>query len=178
MEKTLKEIKIYQGDFIDIYEDEVLVLKNQYQAKRIYVKHPGGACIIALTSDHRICLVKQYRYPIRLESIEIPAGKKDDKSEDGLLCAKRELEEETGYVSDEIKLLYRMYPCIGYSDEILDVYLAKNIYKVKNPKKMDIDEFIDVIFYTKQEARFLLEHEKILDAKTIIAIQYFLSLEV
>ena len=176
MEKTIKEIKIHEGGFIDIYEDEVYVEESKNTSKRIYAKHPGGASIIALTSDHKLCLIKQFRYPIKGISIEIPAGKKDSKNEDGLLCAKRELEEETGYQSDDISLLYKMYPCIGYSDEILDVYLAKNIYKVISPKQADEDEFIHVNFYDQKEAKNLLETEEILDAKTIIAIQYYLNM--
>jgi len=178
MEKTIKEKKIYQSDFLEIYEDEVLVLNNQHKAKRIYVKHPGGAAIIALTSDNKLCLVKQYRHPIKGMSLEIPAGKKDSKDEDGLLCAKRELEEETGYQSDDVTLLYKMYPCIGYSDEILDIYLAKNIYKVEQPLQADEDEFIDINFYTKDEVKQLLKTEKIIDAKTLIAIQYYLNMDV
>jgi ADP-ribose pyrophosphatase len=177
MEKTLKKIKVFEGDFIDIYEDEVLVLESQNKAKRIYAKHPGGASIIALSSDHKILLVKQYRYPINAISLEIPAGKKDSRDEDGLLCAKRELEEETGYQSNDIKLLYKTYPCIGYSDEVLDIYIARDLYKVKDPLKADEDEFIHSTFYDQKEAKALLENEKILDAKTVIALQYFLNLK-
>ncbi len=175
-EKTLKENLIYKGDFVDIYEDKVLVEDNQREAKRIYVKHPGGASIIALTRDHKILLCKQFRYPIRGISLEIPAGKKDSVNEDGLLCAKRGLEEETGYQSDDIKLLYRTYPCIGYSDEILEIYLATDIYPVENPKAMDEDEFIDIQFYDQEEAKKLMENEDILDGKTLVALQYFIHM--
>jgi ADP-ribose pyrophosphatase len=177
MEKTLKEIQVYKGDFIDIYEDEVLVLENQNKAKRIYAKHPGGASILALSRDNKILLVTQYRYPIKGESIEIPAGKKDSKEEDGLRCAKRELEEETGYNSDDITLLFKTYPCIGYSDEILDIYIAKNIYKIDNPKQADEDEFINVFFYDQEQAKQLLATEKIMDAKTLIALQYYTQMK-
>jgi len=177
MEKTLKEIQVFKGDFIDIYEDEVLVLENQNKAKRIYAKHPGGASVLALSSDNKILLVTQYRYPIRAESIEIPAGKKDSKDEDGLLCAKRELEEETGYVSHDIKLLFKTYPCIGYSDEILDIYLAKNIYKIDHPKAADDNEFINVFFYDQNEVEQLIKTEKIMDAKTLIALQFYLQMK-
>ncbi len=176
MEKTLKEVIIYKSDFVEIYEDEVLVEPSQNNAKRVYVKHPGGASIIALSSNNEILLIRQYRYPIRGISLEIPAGKKDGKDEDGLLCAMRELEEETGYSSNDAKLLYRMYPCIGYSDEVLDIYLAKDIYKVENPKPMDEDEFIEVEFYNQEQVKYLLESEEILDGKTLIAIQYYLNM--
>lgn len=176
MEKTIKENKVYQSDFIEIYEDEVLVLENQNIAKRVYAKHPGGAAIIALTSDNKICLVKQFRYPIKGVSLEIPAGKKDHKNEDGLQCAKRELEEETGFQSNDIKRLFRTYPCIGYSDEILDIYIAKNIYKVEQPLQSDEDEFIHVDFYAKDEVEKLINSQEIIDAKTLIACQYFLNM--
>ncbi|MGE4321094.1 MAG: NUDIX hydrolase [Acholeplasmataceae bacterium] len=176
MEKTIKENLIHKGNFIDVYEDDVLVVENQKMTKRIYIKHPGAACVMALTKDHKICLIKQYRYPIKGYTLEIPAGKKDDINESGLSCAKRELEEETGYASNDIKLIYQLYHCVGYSDEVIDLYLAKNIVKIINPKAMDEDEFIDVEFYTQDEVRKLIKDTKIHDVKTLIAMQYFIQM--
>lgn len=175
MEKTIKEIIVHKGDFIDIYEDEIEVLNNQNRSKRIYAKHPGGSAIIALSSDNKILLTSQYRYAVKDVVIEIPAGKKDSKEEDGILCAKRELEEETKYQSNDIKLVFTTYACVGYSDEILNIYLASNIYLVEDAKKADDDEFIEVKFYTKSEAKYLLETNQVKDMKTIVAIQYYLA---
>lgn len=173
-ETTLKQRKKYECSFLSLYEDEVL-LANGKKGKRVVINHPGGACILPVLPDGRIILTKQYRYPIKQISIEIPAGKKDDINEDGLVCAKRELEEETGYASDQIDHMYTFYPCVGYSDEKLDIFMAKNCYRVLNPKPMDDDENIDLLIVDKKEIIKILNEKQIKDGKTIIALQYYLS---
>jgi ADP-ribose pyrophosphatase len=111
-EKTIKSIKKYACSFLELYEDEV-VLSNDKLASRVVIKHPGGASVLPITIDHQIVLTKQHRYPIGQNTIEIPAGKKDFLGEDGLSCAARELEEETGYVSSDIRPIYALHPCLG-----------------------------------------------------------------
>jgi len=158
---------------MDLYEDDVL-LENNKETKRVFLKHPGASAIVALTKDNKLILTKQFRYPIDQVSIEIPAGKKDHNNEDFLLCAKRELEEETGYQSDNFKHVLTFNPCVGYSDEVIKIFLATNCYKVLNPKPMDEDEFIDILIVSKEEVKKLLSDGLIIDGKTIIAVQYFL----
>ena len=172
-ETTLKHEKKYECSFLKLYEDDVL-LNNGKVSKRVVVEHPGGACVLPILPDGKIILTKQYRYPIKEISVEIPAGKKDDISEDSLLCATRELEEETGYASKEIEHMYTFYPCVGYSDEKLDIFVAKNCYKVISPKPMDDDENIDLLIIEKHEVKQLMDEKKITDGKTIIALQYYL----
>jgi ADP-ribose pyrophosphatase len=172
-ETKIKSKHMYHCHFLDLYEDDVL-LENNKQSKRVVIKHPGGAAVLPLTVDNKIILTKQYRYPIKQVTIEIPAGKKDFKDEDPLVCAKRELEEETGYESVQYQHIFSLHPCVGYSDELLEIYLAKNCYKLSNPKDMDEDEFIEILIVDKIEAKSLIDRKLITDGKTIIAIQYYI----
>jgi ADP-ribose pyrophosphatase len=172
-EKTIKSIKKYACSFLELYEDEV-VLSNDKLASRVVIKHPGGASVLPITKDHQIVLTKQHRYPIGQNTIEIPAGKKDFLGEDGLSCAARELEEETGYVSSDIRPIYALHPCLGYSNELLDIFIAFDCIKKEHPKAMDEDEHIEVILIDKKDILPLLESGQITDGKTIIALQYYL----
>lgn len=174
-ETRLNRIKKYECSFLTLYEDDVQ-LANQKLGKRVVIKHPGGACVLPLLSDGRVILTRQYRYPIEQISIEIPAGKKDVLGEDSLACATRELEEETGYVSDDISHLFTLHPCVGYSDEKLDIFIARDCYKKENPKAMDEDENIDIFFVDKKEAKRLLDSGEVTDGKTIISLQYYLMM--
>lgn len=174
-EKQLTHKLVYECFFMKLYEDKVL-LPNNKTSKRIYVKHSSAAAVLPITKSGHVILVKQYRYPIRAESIEIPAGKKDALDELGLVCAKRELEEETGYVSNEFKKINDINSCVGYSNEVIELFIAKNCYKIDNPKAPDEDEFVEVIELTEREALNLIKDKKIKDAKTIIALQtYFME---
>lgn len=170
----MKEIKInskkvYTCSFMDVYEDDVK-LPNQRVTKRNYIKHPGGAAMLAITKDEKVILVKQYRYPLDEIIYEIPAGKMDVENESFQDCAIRELEEETGYYSKDVSFLYQVYPCVGYSDEKIEIYLAKNAYKVEKPIEKDVDEFIEVYLFSKQEVKNLMLNNQIKDGKTLITL--------
>lgn len=174
-EKQITHKLVYECFFMKLYEDEVL-LPNNRTSKRIYLKHASAAAVLPITKDGNIVLVKQYRYPIQSVSLEIPAGKKDSLDELGLICAKRELEEETGYVSKDFTKITDINSCVGYSNEVIELFLAKDCYKIDNPKPLDDDEFVEVIEVTEKEALDLIKSKTIKDAKTIIALQsYFLE---
>lgn len=173
-ETKLSSKKIYECSFLSLYEDNVR-LSNQKTSKRIYVKHPGGAAMLATTPKDKVILIKQFRYPLDEVLYEIPAGKMDMDAESFKACAIRELEEETGYQSNEISFLYQVYPCVGYSDEKIEIYRAKNAFEVKHPIAQDEDEDIEVYVFTKEEAKQLLLQNHIKDSKTLIAIQYWLN---
>ncbi len=175
MKEMLKKTNIvHQGLFMDIYEDDVILPTNKL-GKRIYIKHPGGSGILAMTPDNRVILVKQFRYAIQQYIIEIPAGK-HDLDDDPLLTAKRELAEETGYTSDEMSFLTSIYPTPGYSNEIITIYLAKNAYEMPMKIKGDDDEFIRVLFYNQEDVKSLLASDQIIDAKTLIALHYYVNM--
>src|SRR3954469_9522828 len=101
-EKTLSSEKIFSGRIISLQVDEV-ELPNGNQAKREIIKHPGAVAIIALTDENKVVMVEQYRKALERTIVEIPAGKLE-KGEDPKYCARRELEEETGYESNSLEL--------------------------------------------------------------------------
>lgn len=172
-EKTKSSQLKYECSFLKLYEYQV-ELEHGKTSQRIVLKHPGGASVLPITSDGKIILIRQYRYPIQSVSIEIPAGKKDFSNEDGLACAMRELEEETGYFSEDWQMMFEFHPCVGYSDEKLDIFIAKMCIKKDKPKLMDEDENIDIMLIEPKEIPELLKSNVITDGKTIIALQYYM----
>jgi ADP-ribose pyrophosphatase len=177
----MKEIKInskkvYTCSFMDVYEDDVR-LPDQRITKRNYIKHPGGAAMLAITKDDKVILIKQYRYPLDEIIYEIPAGKMDVINESFKDCAIRELEEETGYYSNDVSFLYQIYPCVGYSDEKIEIYLAKDAYKLDKPIEKDIDEFLEVYLFNEQEVKKLLINNQIKDGKTFIALSNWIHMK-
>ncbi len=156
-----------------LYEDKVL-LPNNKESSRIFIKHDGASAVLPITKEGKIVLIKQFRYPVNQVVIEIPAGKKDEPHEDGLLCAIRELEEETGYKSNNIKKFQDLFNCVGYSNEMIELFIAYDCEKLDHPKKGDDDEFIELLELSKEEAKILLKQGKITDGKTIIMLQHFL----
>ncbi|TVP84669.1 MAG: NUDIX hydrolase [Acholeplasmataceae bacterium] len=175
IEKTKHSKEVYSCSFMALYEDEV-ILPNGKTSGRVYVKHPGAAAVLPIAKDGRFILIRQFRYPIRQVGIEIPAGKKDDSAERGLDCVKRELIEETGYQAGVIEPLMLIHNCLGYSDEHIEIFLARDCIPAEHPLQHDEDETIDVFLATPEEAYDLLISGAITDAKTIIALQhYFLN---
>ncbi len=173
-EKLKKANTIYKGSFMNVYEDEV-ILPDKKLGKRLYIGHPGGSGVLAITPDDKVILVKQYRYAIKSYLIEIPAGK-HDANDDPFLTAKRELAEETGYTSDDISYLTAIYPTPGYSGEIITIYLAKNAYLMTEKIKGDDDEFITVMCYDKAQVNMLISSNEVIDSKTLIALQMFMNM--
>ena len=171
-EKQVSSKKLFECFFMTLYEDTVL-LPNQKQSTRIYLKHDGASAVLPITKEGKLVLIKQFRYPIRKVVIEIPAGKKDDPNEDGLVCAKRELEEETGYVSSHFEKITDFHNCLGYSSEMIEIFIAKDCVKKENPEHGDEDEFIEIFEVTKEEAKQLLQDKVVTDAKTLVALQYY-----
>lgn len=165
-EKTLSSIKVFKGSLLDIYSDEV-ELDNGNRKVREYTKHPGAAAVIPILPDGKIGLIKQFRYPTKSVHIEIPAGKIDpgEKVED---TAQRELQEEIGYHPKKLTYLTKINPCIGYSDEIIWIYLGEDLQEVSQ-NKMD-DESLEFYPIDFEEAVELVWIGKITDVKTIIAI--------
>ncbi|KEF37351.1 NTP pyrophosphohydrolase [Schinkia azotoformans MEV2011] len=169
-EKTLSSTEIYNGNIIKVSLDEV-ELPNGHTSKREIVRHPGAVAIIALTDEKKLLLVRQYRKPLDMIIYEIPAGKLEP-GEKPFDCARRELEEETGYKSDSIKHIQSFYTSPGFADEIVHVYYTDRLEKLENSAGLDDDEFLDLLEVTLDEAGELIEENKIYDAKTVYAVQY------
>ena len=169
MEKMLNSSEIYKGHVIHVKKDEVLC-ENGIKSFRECVGAPGGVAILAI-KDKQLLLVKQYRYVVGEETIEIPAGK-IEPNEDLKICALRELEEETGYTCKTMNKIFSFYPTPGFCSEVLHIYEAKDLIKLENPKEMDIDEVINSYFLDIETAYQQVLDGTIKDSKTMIAIQY------
>lgn len=167
-EKTLEEKLIHQGSFLTIVNQKVK-LPDGNIAYRDIVRHPGGVAILAFVDEDTIILVEQFRKPLDKEMIEIPAGK-IDKNEEPINCAKRELEEETGYIPGDIKYLGKFATAPGFCDEY--IYLFKAIDLKKGTIGGDEDEFINVMTASITEIKEMIKIGKIQDAKTIAAMSY------
>ncbi|WP_066047381.1 NUDIX hydrolase [Robertmurraya korlensis] len=169
-EKTIKSEKIFSGKIISLQVDDV-ELPNGKHSKRELIKHPGAVAVIAITNEGKIVMVEQYRKALERDIVEIPAGKLE-KGEEPALCAKRELEEETGYVCQSLDLLISFYTSPGFADEIVHLYVARGLEKKEDAAPPDEDEFVTLVELTLEEALQYIEERKIYDAKTAYAVQY------
>ena len=169
MEKELKSQLIYDGAILKLTRDEV-ECENGQHAYREVVHHHGGVCVLALKDD-QIILVKQFRYPNRIDTLEIPAGKLE-LDEDPKECAFRELEEETNNRASDMKFIMKVLPSPGYTSEWLYLYEAIDFKEVDDSLECDEDEFIDIVHKNIDEAYQADIDGSIVDAKTVIAIMY------
>ena len=167
-EKTINSNSIFKGRVISLKVDDVL-LPNGKESKREIVNHPGAVAVIAITKEGKLVLVEQYRKALERSIIEIPAGKLEP-GEDPVDSAKRELEEETGYGCHDLTYLQSFATSPGFADEIIHLYVAKDLYKIENKAALDEDEFVEVYEVTLEEAEELMNNQKIYDAKTAFAV--------
>jgi len=165
-EHPLSSKTVYRGRLLDVREDEVR-LPDGGTSRREYVVHPGGAVMLAMPDAQSVIIERQYRYPLREHVYELPAGK-FDPGEDPLDTAKRELLEETGYRAREWRHLITMYPVVGYSNERVDLYLARDLEHVG--RALDAGEFLDVLVVPLAEAIAWVRLGRIKDAKTIMGL--------
>ena len=176
-EKPINSKIIFHGELLELYRDEVL-LPNGKTDNREWINHPGAVCCIPIFPDGKVALIKQYRYALKKEMIELPAGKLD-KSEIPELCALRELEEEIGYKTKKLTLLTNIHPAIGFANENMWLFLAENL--VKTELNLDSDEFLELIPTKLEDAVEMVWSGKITDVKTIIGLLWaqriFLSKE-
>lgn len=164
-EKTLNSEMIYRGAILNLRRDKVTVINGE--SYREIIEHNGGALVAALTEDNKLVMVKQYRKPACRVMLEVPAGKRDG-TEAGEDVARRELKEETGYEAGEIIHLGSMYTSPGYSEEVLDMYLALNL--TKGDTDFDDNEAIDIEEYPLDELVEMVMKGQIQDGKTQLII--------
>jgi ADP-ribose pyrophosphatase len=167
--EQLKETRIdgevaYDGGFLKVSRDRV-TLPNQKVAFREYIKHPGAVVILPLFDDGRVLLERQFRYPLDRVFIELPAGK-IDAGEETLATAKRELQEETGYTARDWHYVGKIHNAIAYSDEYLDMYLARGL--TAGPARLDEGEFLEIFTATVPELLAMVRSGEVTDVKTII----------
>lgn len=167
LNETTKDSKIvYEGKIFNVHSDTA-VLEDNSQAVREYILHHGGVCILPITENDEIIMVKQFRYPFHKVVTEIPAGKLN-KGEDHFEAGKRELLEETGATAENFEYLGKIYPIPAYTTEIIHVYRATGLsFGDQDP---DDDEFLDVIRIPFDQAVEMVMENKYPDSKTQIAI--------
>lgn len=166
MEKTLSSKSIYEGKILNVRVDQVL-LPNGKESAREVVEFSQAVTIAALKEDDQILLVSQYRYPVSEVLIELPAGKMD-REEIPEECARRELQEETGYTAGSMQKICEFYTTPGFTNELMHVFLAQDLTPgTQNP---DEDEFVKVDSVPFEEAIQMIFSGKIRDGKTIAGI--------
>ena len=165
-EKTVDSELIFDGKIITVKKDKA-ELENGEIVNRELVVHPGGVCIVPITENGEILMVKQFRYPFQTVLTEIPAGKLEF-GEDHRAAGLRELKEETGAVCEKFEYLGVCYPSVAYLTEKIHMYLATGLSFDK--QSLDDDEFLDVVKIKIEDAIEMIMNNEIEDAKTQCAI--------
>lgn len=164
-EKTLDSKRIYEGRIINLRVDKVTVVSGT--STREIVEHNGGSVIAAVTDDNKIIMVKQFRKPMESPILEVPAGKLDG-DEDPADAALRELSEETGYTAGKLEKLTEFYPSVGYTTEVLHIYLATDLKP--GACHPDENEVLEVMEMDLEEVYRMVMDGRIHDGKTIAAV--------
>lgn len=165
--KRIKRVKVYEGSIIDVYKD-TMEFQNGNREDWDYVHNKGAAAVLSITKTGNVLMVRQYRSTLERETLEIPAGKLDFPGESGECCAKRELEEETGFYSNQIEWLLNLWPTVAFCDEKIEIFVAKDLKESK--QNLDENEFVHVEEYDIETLKKKIFSGEIVDAKTIAAI--------
>ncbi len=162
-EETIAREELLRGRFLHVVRDTVR-LPDGATSHREFVLHPGAVVVVALLDDGQVVVERQYRHPVGQVFIEFPAGK-IDPGEDRLACAQRELLEETGYTAREWAHAGVMHPCIGYSDEFIDIWFARGL--TRGERQLDAEEFLEVITASPQQLMDWVREGALTDGKTM-----------
>jgi ADP-ribose pyrophosphatase len=166
MEKKIRTIASLSTRSFSAYLDEVLLQNNQ-MGQRIRIDHPEASAMIPFTSDKEILMVRQYRYALGRETLEIPAGKVDP-GEGPEQCIRRELLEETGYEAGSIEWVYTYAPALGYSNELIHIYSGHQLRKAHTA--LDTREIASVERIPVEKLKFMIKEGSILDGKTLLGL--------
>lgn len=170
-EKTIKSEPVFNGKFLRIWRDDV-ELPDGRISFREYIKHPGAALIVPVLANGNLILVNQYRHAVGQVFLEFPAGK-SDRGESTEKTAYRELEEEVGYRAGRMKLMTKIHPVIGYSNEFIDLYVAHDLIETQIHR--DHDELMEVIEMSPDELEKKIWNGEVSDVKTQIAAFWYLK---
>lgn len=167
-EHTVDSRTVYQGRLLHVLEDAVRLPDGRTTARE-YIRHPGAVMMVALTEEGRVLLVRQFRYPLRRHFIEIPAGKMEP-GEAPLATAQREFREECGFDAASWQHLTTIHPCIGYSDERIELFLARQLTPAAAAP--DDGEFLEVIRVPFDEALDWVREGRITEVKSVIGLMW------
>jgi ADP-ribose pyrophosphatase len=165
-EKTISTERIYEGAILNLRRDKVTIHTGGTSFREI-VEHNGGAVAVPITSDGKIVMVRQYRKALEQAVLELPAGK-IEKGEEPLQTIVRELQEETGYSAGNMEFLTAFYPSVGYTNEVLYIYLATDL--TPGMTNYDENEAMDILEVDFEEAHNMVVAGEIQDAKTMLGI--------
>lgn len=165
--KRLSRRLVQKGSIIDYYRDTIEV-PNGNIVEWDFIGHKGAAAVVPVTKDGKLLMVRQYRNALDRYTLEIPAGGLNGSEEPTRNAAARELEEETGYCSDDLELLISVNTTVAFCNEKIDIYVARNLKP--SHQHLDEDEFIDVKAMTLPELETMIYECKIMDSKTVAAI--------
>jgi ADP-ribose pyrophosphatase len=165
-EHLISSETIASSGMLTVKRDQVR-LPNGNSSQREYVLHPGAVVVVPLLANGNVILEKQFRYALNNVFIELPAGK-IDAGEDILITGQRELLEETGYSAAEWIKLGHQHPCIGYSNEIIHMYMARGL--TAGDKMLDDDEHLEVFEVSFNDCLTMIKNGEITDGKTIVAL--------
>lgn len=168
--KRLGRELVYHGAIVDFYKDTVQV-PNGNVVEWDFIGHKGAAAVVPVREDGKLLMVRQYRNALDRYTLEIPAGGLNGPDEPTRDAAARELEEETGYRSDDLERLITIRTTVAFCNEKIDIYTAKNLTKTE--QHLDEDEFIHVEAYSVEELTKMIMEGKIEDSKTVSAIMCY-----
>ena len=161
-----RELK-FKGKIIDFYQD-TMEINGDHTVLWDFIKHKGAAAVVPVMPDGRILMVRQYRNALDRYTLEIPAGALDEVDEPGIRCASRELEEETGYRSENLEWLINLRTTVAFCNERIEVYVARDL--IQSKQHLDEDEFIELKAYTIDELKEKIFSGEIEDAKTVSSL--------
>ena len=165
-EDKLDSEQVYRGNFLDVRRDLVR-LPNGDTASREYIVHPGAVMVVPLLDDGRLVIERQYRYPVAQVMVEFPAGKLE-AGEQPLVCAIRELAEETGYRAIEWARAGILHNAIAYSTEGIEIWFARGL--TLGAAQLDDGEFLDVSTATLEELEEMARVGALTDVKTLVGL--------
>lgn len=168
---TINREEIFKGKIVDVVRDTITLPEGK-EAKRELVLHSDAAAVVPIDAEGNIILVKQYRHPMGEMVYEIPAGLVEE-GEDPLICAKRELEEETSFKTDNLKFVCKMASSVGFCNEMIYIYIADNLSQ--GSFNFDEDEFIEVFKFTPSQIKNMITNGIIYDSKTLVGILSYLN---
>lgn len=165
-ETRLDTEQVFDGVLLKVHRDQVR-LPDGKTGVREYITHPGAVVVVAVLPDGRLIFERQFRYPLGRAFLELPAGK-IDPGETIEVCAQRELREETGYEAATWEYIGVMHPCIGYSNERIEVFLARDLTHVGH--QWDEGEFLEILSLDLAEIQAATRSGALTDAKTLSAL--------